>query len=428
MAADPGAAGAGKAVLIFAYYYPPENTSGAARPSRFARFLPEFGYQPRIVSAGDRAEGFRGAGAVLRVPDESAGAAARLGGRAGRLFQRWLLPYEEHLPWVSYAVEAGCRVAAERPAAMLSTSPPIATHMAALAVKRRLGIRWIADFRDPMAGNPFRQSRRSRIYDPILERAVFRHADAVVANTSMAADVWRERYPQWRGKIHTIWNGFDPAEKLPVPRPGRGGRRVLAHVGNLYADRHPGALLHSLDRLMGRGLIDPETLRISLVGGIERMHLPMDQPPFSTFEERGWLERRGVVPRAEAQQAAADADALLLLDINAMDSGLQVPAKLFDYVRLGKPVLAFTSRGSAVEEILGAGGVAHACVYTNDPREEADRKILSFLTSSPGPQTPSDWFLESFDARRQTETLCSLIDPANQHRPKATGQQASVSR
>lgn len=399
-------------VLIFAYYYAPENASGAARPGRFVKFLPEFGYEPRVISGGDRAEGWRSSGCVTRVPDGSESMAARAAGRAGRLLQRVLLPYEEHLPWIPHGAETGCRMAAALPvAAIISTSPPIATHVAALRVKKRYGTRWIADFRDPMAGNPFRRSRRSRLYDPVLERAIFRHADAVIANTATVADVWRGRYPRWRDKIHVLWNGFDPEEKLPAPRSRETGPVVLAHVGGLYAERHPGVLLSSLDRLIGSGLVNPEELRLRQVGGMERIELPMDQPPFRTFVERGWLECTNHLPREEAAQAAADADFLLLLDLNRMNTGLQVPAKLFEYIRLGKPVLAFTPRASAVEYILAGSGVPYRCVYPSDAEPEVDGKVLSFLQFPRRSASPSEWFLQEFDARRQTAALCRLIDP-----------------
>lgn len=76
-----------------------------------------------------------------------------------RIVQR-LLPYNDQLTWVPHAVATAERVLAGGDVfAMLSTSPPSATHIAAFLLKRRYGIRWIADLRDPIYQNPFRPGR-----------------------------------------------------------------------------------------------------------------------------------------------------------------------------------------------------------------------------------------------------------------------------
>ena len=52
-----------RGALIVAYYFPPENTSGAARPARFFRYLPEFGFDPVVVPL-QRAQEFAQGGPI----------------------------------------------------------------------------------------------------------------------------------------------------------------------------------------------------------------------------------------------------------------------------------------------------------------------------------------------------------------------------
>jgi len=398
-----------KAVLIFAYYYPPQVTSGAMRPARFVKYLPQFGYSPVVVSA--RLPFVSESDApVCRVPVEKPSRTVKFASGVAKAIER-ILPYGEHLPWVPHAVDQAARLHSATPfAAVISTSPPAGTHLAALLMKGRFGIRWIADFRDPLLGNPFRQRRMARHYDMMLERLIIKNADAVVANTQPLADIWRQRYPQWRNKFTTIWNGYDPEDGLESgPLPQR-DCRTLMHIGSLYAARHPGKVLLSLQRLIGRSALDPSTLHVRFVGPMEDVAVPLDSDHYRPLRECGCVEYDGITVAPEkAMRCMVDADFLLLLDINEHNSGLQVPAKLFDYIRTGRPILAVTTERSAVEHILSKSGVPYQCVYNTASDDETDRRIQQFLETAHELAAPNAWFLNQFNGIAQSRTLASLV-------------------
>jgi hypothetical protein len=107
----------------------------------------------------------------------------------------------------------------------------------------------------------------------------------------------------------------------------------------------------------------------------------------------------------------ATSDFLLLLDINNLDNaGYAVPAKLFDYTRMGRPILATASRNSPVERILMRSGLHYGCLYPEDSEPEIARKLIAFLSLPSDPQPPSAWFLETFDGARQGAIVASLFD------------------
>ncbi len=394
-------------VLLISYYFPPLNTSGAARPYRLFKFLPRSGYSVDVLTAVKQPGG--GVPGVHHVPDTwgPLGANTRLDWTIRRLcFQN------DGPTWIPRAAAAAARLCrAARPAAVISTSPSINTHLAALWVKRRYGVPWIADFRDPLAGNPFgdRAGRRVRV-DAFLERLFFRRADLLLANTDALAETWRGRYPEWQHKIRVLWNGFDPeipVEAAPLPpRPFR----TLVHMGALYGKRHPGRLLASVRRLMGSGAVTPGHLRIRLVGMISRETLPIDLNEFRCLEEAGCLEwRQGTIPAGEALGMTAESDFQLLLDVQD-EASVQLPAKLFDLVRIGRPILAFTSRNSPADRILAASGVPHRSIYPDHTDAEADSLIAAFLALPANPVRASDWFWEQFDGVSQASALAAMID------------------
>jgi len=399
-------------VLILAYHYPPENTSGAARPFRFSKYLPNFGYSTRVIASSNQ-NGMGSDENVHRGPDETTRRTSlAIATRTAEIVQRYCLPFNERLPWFPYALATAANVMADNPvSAVLSTSPPLVTHLVALQLKRRYGVKWIADFRDPLRDSPFRTRKGTGWYNAMLERWIFRNADVVIANTAPLADAWGRRYPQWSYKIAVVWNGFDPEEAYgPAPIPPRNSR-VLAHVGSLYGGRHPGVLLSSIERLTARGLLDPADLRIRLVGPIEEECVRMYQACFLSLTSKGSLEYDGrLVPQQEARQTIAEADYLLLLDVNNLNIGLQVPAKVFDYIRVGRPILAFTARNSATEKVLSQSGVPYKCIYSDDSEAQIDNKVLSFASLPTSATAPNPCFQQEFNVITQTATLSSILD------------------
>jgi hypothetical protein len=247
---------------------------------------------------------------------------------------------------------------------------------------------------------------RMNVYS-ILESFFFREADAVIANTDAVSDLWNARYPTQREKFHVIWNGFDPSEVIsPTPIPQRNFKH-LVHVGELYGGRHPGPILASLQRLISRGVLKPCNLRLSLIGPSTDSTIP-NINVLKRLMEIGVVEYLPkLIPKHTARTIACEADALLLLQ---PQSDVQVPAKLFEYIRIGRPVLAFIRRNSPNEHLLSRSGIPYRSLYPDDPPQEIDAKMLEFLSLPSDPVIPSKWFTEQFNARHQAEKLSTIID------------------
>lgn len=401
-----------KPVLLLAYYYLPWNTSGVQRALRLAKYLPEYGYAPYVVASSD-AGSLAGAECVAHVPNERTTSVAGASSRRAQLFQRQFLPYDEKLPWVPHAMAAARDAMAKTPfSAVISTSPPLATHMAAALLKRRFGLPWIADFRDPLVGNPGRPRRWAQPYDVALQRWFFSGCDAAIAVTDVVAGQWRRRYPRWSHKFHLVWNGFDPEESVGAqplpPRP----YRVLTHAGVIYTQRHPFWLADSLDRLVAAGKVDPATVRLRLVGEIAAGEVFRAQPAVARLSARGCVEYAGQVPRADAMREVATADYLLVLDItNLSEIGYTVPAKLYDYIRIGRPILAYTpAAGAPTARILQQAAIPHVLIHPGESEAAIDAKLLAFLAMPSDPVPPSPWFDSTFDGRQQAGSIAALLD------------------
>jgi glycosyltransferase involved in cell wall biosynthesis len=396
-----------KTVVILAFYFPPDNLAGGARPYRFYKYLPRFGYETRVVTVAPQ-DGNSSRGDIQYVPHPRD--RGKLPLLTERVARRLLAPNDDGISWYPYAAAAARRwIEHDGASVVLSTSPAVSTHLAAMRLKRRFGVKWIADFRDPIVGSPFRAG--SRRFDAFLEPRIFRQADALIANTDALERTWLGRYPQHRHKISLLWNGFDPEEAITAAAIPNRDHRVLTHTGDIYGQRHPGQLVAAITRLTGRGVLDPAQLRIQLVGRFHPEWLPEQAAQLQALVDTGRIDCSGeAVPRAQAIEALAASDYLLLLDVSGPQAGLQVPSKTFEYLQIGRPVLTFTTRNSPLERILERSGVPGVCIYESDCPETVDEKMMRFLRLPTDPVRAADWFWEQFDGLNQARQLAARID------------------
>jgi hypothetical protein len=152
-----------------------------------------------------------------------------------------------------------------------------------------------------------------------------------------------------------------------------------------------------VERLRSKSRLD--NLTILQVGVVEPECMPE--------QKYDWFEIREPVPAAEARRVALDSDGLMLIQPH---TAVQVPGKLFEYLRMGRPILAYVVRDSPVEHILQQAGVPFACVYPESSPQEFEERLLSFWERmSPQPHPPNAWFYNTFEASRQADALDRII-------------------
>jgi glycosyltransferase involved in cell wall biosynthesis len=401
-------------VILIAYHFPPAQEIGGFRPFRFYKCLKRMGYVCHVITASEPED--ECPADVVYVPDHlrpvwEGSTKQRLSFKAWveLLIRKLMFPGHIGILW-SVEVAARCReILRDHPQhrfVLFSTYPPLGVLLAGLIVQLRERIPWIADFRDPISGVgvgllPW----YARFWNHLLEAFVFRTASAVVANVEGAATVWRNRYPWAQRKLHVICNGFDP-DDAPAARelPPR-NQKVILHAGALYHGRNPNLLIESLSRLRKKSMSEASSVNILLLGVVDAK-AGLDSALYDEAERDGWLEVRPAVPKGESQRMMEEADGLLLVQ---PQSNIQVPGKLFEYVCIGRPILALVPQRSAVEQILEKAGVPYVCVYADDEMEAVDRKLLAFLRLPTAPTLYNAWFRNNFNAEYQAEQLAATI-------------------
>ncbi len=351
-------------LLLVTYHFPPSAASGTFRMLGFARHLPGFGWSTTVVAPPGLPWEPTDAGLVRQVPGETAVRHVPYPSGAPKAV-RWAAPWGV---WLWPALKECARAAQEeRPDAVLTSGPPHFVHLLGLYLKRRHRLPWVADFRDPWVhgwGRERRLSARDR-WDAFWERQVMAQADTVIANAPNACAALRAAFPRHAHKMVTLTNGYDP-ENFPRRAEAAALSESLhiVHAGELYAGRDPRSFLDALQSLNSDGQGGTRALRVSFLGRGARGNVDLPDE----VERRGLgavVEVGGQVPYAQTLQELCQADILLLLDGPGRRVG--VPAKLYEYLGAGRPMLVLAEADGDVAAVLRESGVPHRIAPPGDP-------------------------------------------------------------
>lgn len=447
-----------RSALCIANFFPPAAASGTHRTRAVVRYLPSFGWRPVVVTVKtDPTDPYTGYDpSLLRdLPDNltvyrtwelhwlrscahalsrarallfarrpaAAGPSAsstQPGSPAAQPGLRGLLRCLTRFPdgaigWLPSGLSAALwAVVHHRCRAIYSTAPHFTSHLIALLTKQLTRRPWVADFRDPWRANPFRKIpyRAVDCCDVWLERCVVETADRIVCNTEpMRADFVR-RFPGAAEKFVTITNGFDPADFTGlVPRRNAGPEKIaLTHTGWFYGRRRPDSLFRALALLNPHHGLGQDVV-LQLVGDPTYEGRPL----LEIAAQYGVAERVqvvGEVAHREALEYGRGSDIQLVVGFSGPGSDLQVPAKLFEYFGVGRPVLALATAGSAIADIVVRSGIpAEVCDPDNPEAIAAAVTRLALRRSETAfCQSNGNGPLVQFHRRAQVARLAGLLD------------------
>jgi glycosyltransferase involved in cell wall biosynthesis len=355
-----------KRVLMVAYHFPPlAGSSGIQRTLRFVQHLPALGWQPIVLTAHPRAYERTSDDLTAEVPDGVVveRAFALDGARhlsVGGHYPAFVARPDRWISWRFGAVPAGMRLIRDhRPDVIWSTYPIATAHVIGDALRQRSGLPWIADFRDPMAQDGYPEDPRTwRSFKRIEERAVA-HARFSVFVTPGAARTYRDRYPTASDRIVVVENGFDEDSFAGLVAgssshaPLNPGMVTLVHSGVVYpSERDPTQLFIALRRMVERGTLRRDELRIRFRAAAHDALLR------ALARENGIEELIEVLPPIGYRAALEEmlrADGLLVLQ--AANCNAQIPAKLYEYLRASRPIVALTDPGGDTARVLRDAGV-----------------------------------------------------------------------
>jgi glycosyltransferase involved in cell wall biosynthesis len=353
-------------VLLVSHAFPPANEIGAVRVGKFAKYLHEAGHDVRVVAApraGDQSlaleipadrvvyqpgwevdDIFDGLVKPIRrwwrdatpaapgADDFVAPPAASSTGALARHYYALLRIPDSRVGWIKAATLAGRRLMRDwRPDILVASAPPNSGLVVASRISRVCGVPWVAELRDLWVDNSYYEEPVWRLWvDRLFERRILGSAAGLVSVTPRWAESLRRRYPK---PTACILNGYVEEDFPPHPAgPPCGDILSILYTGSLYTGyRDPRPLFHAID-LLGA---ERDRVAVHFYG-----------PPRAGVEPlaaaHGVADRVFVhdpVPYKASLALQTSADILLLLQWNDEKDAGNIPAKFYEYLGAGRPIL-----------------------------------------------------------------------------------------
>lgn len=443
----------GGRVLMAAYFFPPLSGSGVFRSIKFAKYLPQFGWEPTVISTDQPPNGWNFADdsqlkevpaemQVVRIPDRiSTGrenvinvgrmerilnflhGALRFSPEAERIYSQAvqdrdgimrLLTFPcTALSWaydVIQYIEKNMEVGEFQ--VVYTTSGPYSAHLIGFYLQQKYGIPWVADYRDPWTFNAYTAD-----YDPSnekarllyeLEKVLLHQADCNLTIGDSFIPSYVEHFQLPQEKMVSITNGYDEDDfaVLQIPQT-RTDKFTINYSGLLYSEQRSIApVLEAIHQLMEEKEIDLSKVRFRFIGEAET----------GKIEEAGKyglesiIDFKGYLSHQEALQANLDANLLLLLVGDEPKFKSVYTGKLFEYLRSGRPILALAPEGSVVDEALRESG--HGEAYLSTQLSEIRAVILREYRKWEQGEVPEllhSPAIERFERRALTERLSEVL-------------------
>lgn len=364
-----------KKILIITYYWPPSGGSGVQRWMYFAKYLPDFGFEPFVLTVDPLFasykfidESFQKNIASIRVfktaSSEPFNIYSKLIGKSKEeaipqgftgesnpgILQKlsrfvrgnFFIP-DARRGWVKYAIkEAEKIITREKLDIVITTGPPHSSHLIGLRLKKKFNLKWIADFRDPWTelyyNRLFYRTPIAKSIDRKLEQKVLNEADLILTiGPSMARMLMKKigKKNENAEKVSYIYNGYDQEVFSNLKKDNTNDCFTICHLGILSDNQPIDGFIEGMRRLYDSNDIINQPVKLQLIGKIAPGILIKLRSEIPELK----LEIKDYMPHEEAMQQIMNADLLFNSLAEVPNGKYLVSGKLMEYIATGNPIL-----------------------------------------------------------------------------------------
>ena len=365
-------------LLIITYYWPPGSGAGVQRWLKFSKYLPQYGWEPYIVTVDPEYAAYPVVDNTLsaevsdglkvfrtkatdwfriyskdksRIP--SAGFAANDSKSPASKLVRFVrgnffIP-DPRKGWNRYALDEASRLIEDEGIEhVITTSPPHSTQLIGLKLQKKYpGITWVADLRDPWTDiyyyDSFYHTPVAKRMDAAMEKNVLKSADRIITVGWSLRESFCRKVQGIESKTFIIPNGYDHADFEGIERNDP-DVFTISYIGTL-SDSYPvsgfAAAAGSLARSGFR-------LRLRFTGAVS----PASREILESAAGSADLQFSPHVSHQEAVRLMVQSSALLLVIPDHHSNRSILTGKLFEYLASGRPVICLGPPDGDAAEIL----------------------------------------------------------------------------
>lgn len=423
-----------KKLLIITYYWPPAGGPGVQRWLKFVKYLPDFNVQPiiyipenptyPIIDNGLQSEVSEKAIILKNKITEPYGFASMFSKNKTKKISSGIIPNQKKqsflektllwvrgnlfIPdarflWVKPSVTYLKKYIQEHNINTIVTSgPPHSLHLIGLELKKELGVKWFADFRDPWTTIGYHKALKLSSYaekkHKTLEKEVLNSADTIIVTSKTTKTEFEALTSR---PIEVITNGYDveKIEKQPLDE-----KFTLAHIGSFLSDRNPRILWKALKELIKENKDFKNDFQLKLIGATSQEVLDT----IAEFKLTDYVQNLGYVSHQEAVQHQRKSQVLLLIEIDSEDTKSIIPGKLFEYMVSERPIVAIGPKDSDFAEIITSTNTG--VFFTYDEKEKLkDLLLKSYQEYQAKNLKVHAVGLQQYSRKNLTEQLANLV-------------------
>ncbi|MBI3135579.1 MAG: glycosyltransferase family 4 protein [Bacteroidetes bacterium] len=387
-----------KKILIITYYWPPSGGSGVQRWLKFVKYLPQFGFDPVVITVDETYASYplmdetlladvipgvpvhktksrepfnvyRRISGKKKLP-HSGFSSEQKPGLKDRVFRfirgNFFIP-DPRRGWNKYAYHTAEKlIDSEQISFVITTGPPHSTHLVGLRLKNTKGVNWIADMRDPWTDiyyyKELKHTQWALKKDARYERSVLEQATGIITVSEGLKELFAAKSAAVDpDKIYVIPNGYDTSDfEGIVPEPKKADEWVISYVGNLSDNYRLETLAKALAKL-SRDYAAVK-IRLILVGQVSAHILDL----FKAEKIEANVTLMGYVPHKQAVAYMKQADALFLVIPDVPNNRGILTGKLFEYLAVKKPVVFVGPTDGDAAAIIRTAGNGGIFGYTDE--------------------------------------------------------------